>query len=64
MLRVPPTLLSRELAPSSEVTQDRLCSPVGPGQQGWACVFLWSIENIGFGIPHSTFATCCSALAM
>ena len=46
MLRVPPTLLSRELAPSSEVTQDRLCSPVGPGLQGWACVFPGALRTL------------------
>lgn len=33
VLSVPPTLLPRELAPSSEVTQDRLCF-VSPGQRG------------------------------
>lgn len=32
-LNVPP---AQELASSLEVTQDRLCSPVPPGQQGWA----------------------------
>ena len=30
---------------------------------GWAC-FPWRTENIGLRIPHSRFATCCSALAV
>lgn len=38
-LVVPLTLLSRELAPSLEVTQDKLHSPVHQEQQGWACGF-------------------------
>lgn len=31
---------------------------------GVGLCFPWSTENIGLGIPHSRFATCCSALAV